>query len=65
MIIFPSPQNDIEYVLIDRYNPKKSGGETENTMRTNPEAEYQKYFKNNNWIIIKQELGVTLFKKVD
>ena len=65
MKIFPSPQNDIEYVLIDRYNPKKSGGETENTMRTNPEAEYQKYFKNNNWTIIKQELGVTLFKKVD
>lgn len=65
MKIFPTPQNDIEYVLIDRDNPKKSGGETENTMRTNPEAEYQKYFKNNNWKIIKQELGVTLFKKVD
>ena len=65
MKIFPASQNDIEYVLIDRYNPRKSGGLTENTMRTNPEAEYKKYFRNNNWTIIKQELGVTLFKKVD
>lgn len=65
MIMFPSPESDIEYVLIDRYNPKKSGGYFENTMRTNPEAEYQKYFENNNWTIITQELGVTLFKKVD
>jgi len=65
MIMFPSPESNIEYVLIDRYNPKKSGGYSENTMRTNPEAEYQKYFENNNWTIITQELGVTLFKKVD
>lgn len=63
MIIFPSPEDDIEYVLIDRYNPKKSGGYFENTMRTDPEAEYRKYFENSNWKILKQELGITLFKK--
>jgi len=63
--IFPTTEEDIEYVLIDRYNPKKSGGSSENTMRTNPEAEYHKYFENDNWKIIKQELGITLFKRVD
>lgn len=63
MIIFPSPQKEIQYVLIDRYNPKKTGGANKNTLRTDPEAEYQKYFKNKKWLIIKEELGVTLFKK--
>jgi uncharacterized membrane protein len=65
MIIFPSPESEIEYVLIDRYNQKKTGGHHKNTLRTDPEAEYQKYFQNNNWMIIKQDLGVTLFKRVD
>jgi hypothetical protein len=63
MIIFPSPQSEIEYVFIDRYNLKKTGGYYENTLRTDPEAEYQKYFHDNNWVIIKEDLGVTLFKK--
>jgi uncharacterized membrane protein len=65
MIIFPSPESEIEYVLIDIYNPKKSGGYYDNSMRTNPKAEYQKYFDNKNWMIIKEDLGVTLFKKVN
>ena len=65
MIIFPSPENEIEYVLIDRYNPKKTGGYFANTLRTDPEFEYQKYFQSKNWKIIKEDLGVTLFKKID
>jgi uncharacterized membrane protein len=65
MIIFPSPESEIEYVFIDRYNPKKTGGYFENTLRTDPEAEYLKYFKSNKWMIIKEDLGVTLFKKID
>ena len=65
MIIFPSPESEIEYVFIDRYNPKKTGGYFENTLRTDPEAEYLKYFKSNNWMIVKEDLGVTLFKKRD
>jgi len=65
MIVFPSPQSEIEYVLIDRYNPKKTGGYYKNTLRTNPEAEYQKYIQNKNWLIIKEQLGIILFKKVN
>ena len=65
MIIFPSPEKGIEYVLIDRYNPKKTGGHVANTLRTDPENEYQKYFQNKNWQIIKEDLGVTLFKRID
>ena len=65
MIIFPSPESDIEYVFIDRFNPKKTGGAFENTLRTDPESEYQKYFKSNKWMIIKEDLGITLFKKKD
>lgn len=65
MIIFPSPESEIEYVFIDRYNPKKTGGYFENTLRTDPEAEYLKYFKSNKWMIVKEDLGVTLFKKID
>ena len=65
MLIFPSPEKVIEYVLIDRYNPKKTGGPVANTLRTDPENEYQKYFQNKNWEIIKEDLGVTLFKRID
>ena len=65
MIIFPSPESDIEYVFIDRFNPKKTGGAIENTLRTDPGSEYQKYFKSNKWMIIKEDLGITLFKKKD
>ena len=65
MIIFPSPEKEIEYVLIDRYNPKKTGGFIANTLRTDPEFEYRKYFQSKNWIIIKEDLGVTLFKKIE
>lgn len=63
MVVFPSPESDIEYVFIDRYNSKKTGGAFKNTLRTDPEAEYKKYFQSNNWVIIKEDLGVTLFKK--
>ena len=65
MTIFPSNEKDIDYVLIDRYNPKKTGGHFKNVMRTDPEFEYQKYFQSKNWIIIKEDLGVTLFKKIE
>ena len=65
MVVFPSPEKDIEYVLIDRYNPKKTGGFTANTLRTDPEFEYRKYFQSKNWIIIKEDLGVILFKKIE
>ena len=65
MVIFPSPEKGIDYVLIDRYNPKKTGGYFTNTLRTDPEYEYQKYFKNKNWEIIKEDLGVTLFKRIE
>ena len=64
MIIFPSPEKEIDYVLIDRYNPKKTGGYFNNTLRKDPEFEYQKYFNNKNWEIIKEDLGVTLFKRI-
>jgi uncharacterized membrane protein len=65
MTIFPSNEKGIDYVLIDRYNPKKTGGHFKNVMRTDPEFEYQKYFQSKNWIIIKEDLGVTLFKKIE
>ena len=65
MSIFPDPGDDIEYVLIDRFNPKKTGGHkgTYSQFRENPEFFYQQYFENNDWIVIKENLGVILFKK--
>ena len=65
MTIFPSNENGIEYVLIDRYNPKKTGGHIKNVMRTDPEFEYQKYFQNTDWVVVKEKLGITLFKKIN
>lgn len=65
MTIFPSPEKNIDYVLIDRYNPKKTGGHYTNSLRTDPEAEYGKYFQNKNWEIVEEDLGVTLFKRVN
>jgi uncharacterized membrane protein len=65
MIAFPHDDKSIEYVFIDRYNPKKTGGFSPNTLRTEPEAEYLKYFKSNKWMIVKEDLGITLFKKTD
>ena len=65
MSIFPDPGDDIEYVLIDRFNPKKTGGHkgTYSQFRENPEFFYQQYFENKDWIVIKENLGVILFKK--
>ena len=63
MVIFPSPDKEIEYVFIDRFNPKKTGGPTANVLRTNPEFEYQKYIKSKEWVILEEELGITLLKK--
>mgnify|MGYP006146737343 FL=1 len=67
MVAFPDMSIDTEYVLIDRLNPKKTGGldNTYLSFRENPEFYYQKYFKNNDWIIIKEDQGVTLFKKIN
>ena len=65
MIVFPDDDKIIEYVFIDRYNPKKTGGFSQNTLRTEPEAEYLKYFKSNKWMIVKEDLGITLFKKTN
>ena len=64
MVVFPSPENDIEYVMIDRFNPKKTGGHFKSSFRTNPELEYKKYFQSTDWIIIKEKLGITLFKRL-
>ena len=65
MTIFPSNEKGIDYVLIDRYNPKKTGGHFKNVLRTDPEFEYQKYFQNTDWVVIKEKLGITLFKKIN
>ena len=65
MVIFPSPDEDIQYVFIDRYNLKKTGGPTQNVLRTNPEAEYQKYLNSSDWVIIEEEKGVILLKKIN
>jgi uncharacterized membrane protein len=64
MSIFPEPGDDIEYVLIDRFNPKKTGGNrTYSQFRENPEFYYNQYFKNSDWMVVNEELGVTLFKR--
>ena len=63
MLIFPSNNEEIEYILIDRFNPKKTGGPTPNVLRNNPEFEYGKYLNNKKWIVIKENLGIILLKK--
>ena len=64
MIPFPSEDKSIEYVLIDRLNPKKTGfADTYLSFRSNPDFYYQKYLKNDNWIIVTENKGVTLLKK--
>ena len=65
MIAFPSEDKSIEYVLIDRLNPKKTGfADTYLSFRSNPDFYYQKYLKNDNWIVVTEKKGVTLLKKI-
>jgi uncharacterized membrane protein len=65
MVIFPDDDKDIEYILIDKLNPKKTGGfNTYTSFRLNSEFYYQKYLKNNSWNIIAEDKGVILLKKV-
>ena len=64
MVIFPSSDEEIKYVLIDRFNPKKTGGPEENVLRSNPELEYSKFLKSSEWKVIKEEKGIILFKKI-
>ena len=64
MVIFPSSDEEIKYVLIDRFNPKKTGGPEENVLRSNPELEYSKFLKSSKWKVIKEEKGIILFKKI-
>jgi len=65
--VFPDEDKNIEYVLIDILNPKKTGGMDDNylSFRLDPEFYYQKYLKNNNWTIVAEDKGVTLLKKND
>jgi uncharacterized membrane protein len=66
MIAFPDEDKSIEYIFIDIFNPKKTGGldgSTYSSFRSNPQFYYQKYIKNNDWSIIAQSEGVTLLKK--
>ena len=63
--VFPDEDKNIEYVLIDILNPKKTGGMDDNylSFRLDPEFYYQKYLKNDNWTIVAEDKGVTLLKK--
>ena len=65
--VFPDEDKNIEYVLIDILNPKKTGGMDDNylSFRLDPEFYYQKYLKNDNWTIVAEDKGVTLLKKND
>jgi hypothetical protein len=65
MIAFPDEDKSIQYVLIDKLNPKKTGGfdGSYGTFRLKPEFYYQKYLKNSNWSIISENKGVILLKK--
>jgi uncharacterized membrane protein len=65
MIAFPDEDKSIEYVFIDIFNPKKTGGfdGTYTSFRSNPQFYYQKYIKNKDWSIIAESEGVTLLKK--
>ncbi len=65
MYVFPDIHENIEYVFIDRFNKKKTGGldGTYMKFRKNPEFYYNQYFKNSDWMVVNEELGVTLFKR--
>jgi uncharacterized membrane protein len=65
MKVFPDEDISVEYVLIDRLNPKKTGGMDDNylSFRLDPDFYYQKYLKNTNWSIVAEDKGVTLLKK--
>ena len=63
MVIFPQEDKNMEYVLIDILNPKKTGsGDTYLSFRLDPEFYYQKYLKNDDWTIIAEDKGVILLK---
>jgi hypothetical protein len=65
MMVFPKEDSTIEYVLIDIFNPKKTGAEdTYLSFRLDPDFYYQKYLKNDNWIVVAEDKGVTLLKKI-
>ncbi len=64
MIIFPSDDKNIDYVIIDRLNPKKTGGgKYYLSFRLDPESYYQKYLNNSKWSTIFEDKGITLLKK--
>ena len=66
MKVFPDEDISVEYILIDRLNPNKTGNDdTYLSFRLDPEFYYQKYLKNDNWTIVAEDKGVTLLKKND
>jgi uncharacterized membrane protein len=65
MVVFPDNDKNIEYILIDKLNPKKTGGfSTYTSFRLNSEYYYQKYLKSNSWNIVAEDKGVILLKKL-
>lgn len=64
IVAFPSDDKEIEYVVIDIMNPKKTGyGDNYLSFRLNPEKYYNKFIKNDDWLIVYENKGVTLLKK--
>lgn len=67
IVAFPDEDKNIQYILIDKLNPKKTGdlGGNFSDFRLNPEFYYQKYLENDLWNIVVENKGVTLLKKAN
>jgi uncharacterized membrane protein len=64
MTIFPEEHDSMEYVLIDKFHPKKTGYmDSYLKFRYDPDFYYQKYLKSKYWEVIAEDKGVTLLKK--
>ncbi len=66
ILVFPTIDDDIDYVLIDKNKIEKAGwADTYLTFRKDPEKYYKIYMNDKNWDTIKQINGLMLFKKLD
>lgn len=64
MLVFPSIENDINYVLIDKNKKEKAGwDDTYLSFRNDPQFFYNEFIESNEWNLEIENNGVMLFKR--
>ena len=64
MLVFPSIENDINYVLIDKNKKEKAGwDDTFLSFRKDPQFFYNEFIESNEWNLEIENNGVMLFKR--